>query len=91
MYRLTLTGQERRAINWIGNRYAHGDKLAHLLWIECEYPNDADWLGADDITFTISEYCAYEIKEIGYDCNHRWDYFAPALRDKMNDFIEMIE
>jgi hypothetical protein len=33
MYALTLTYSERKAIDWISNRYRHGTDLYELLWL----------------------------------------------------------
>ena len=91
MYQLTLTADERRAIDWIGNRYDHGTKLYRLLWRECTTtPNDVDWDADCDITFTLPEFVAWEIARIGYECDHGWDCFAERLSNKLTDFCYQV-
>ena len=48
MYSLTLTADERRAFDWVGDRYNSG-KVADLL-IDC-IPEDREWGDDGDITF----------------------------------------
>jgi len=93
MYKLTLTHAERSAIDWIGNRYAHGDDLYELL-IACvqtsNAPDDGDdiWGSVYDITFQIPEHVAWVIREIVERDNLAC--FAPELVDKMRDFCDTI-
>ena len=82
MYTLTLTSADRKAIDWIGNRYRHGDELYSLLWSECDQhaipdsngnPSD-DWDSPQPIRFDIPENVAWQIVEIigeGLDCFSR--------------------
>lgn len=89
MYYLTLTADERKAIDWIGNRYRHGDEFFRLLWANGKpFPNDADWDDPRSITFTIPENIAWQISEIGEEDN--WTCFAPALSAKLNEFCMQI-
>lgn len=91
MYQLTLTAAERKAIDWIGHRYRHGNDLYSLLWCECNSaPADADWNSNCDITFAIPEYAAWELNNIADDCEHRWDCFGPELVEKLEDFCMAI-
>jgi len=91
MYSLTLTLSERKAIDWIGNRYAHGDKLYRALWVgNPTAPDDASWDDEREITFSVEEYKAWEIREIGQECKFRWDCFGPELVRKLNEFCEKI-
>ena len=69
MYSLLLTKDERSAIDWIGNRYDHGDDLKGLL-TECEMTaddvesEDIEWSGDYEIEFTVPEHVAWAINEI---------------------------
>ncbi len=88
MYTLTLTHDERRAIDWIGDRYRHGVELCDLL-AECPATGDGDdmWNGNDDITYTVPEHVAWQIGDIvreGLDC------FSPALVAKLTAFADAI-
>ena len=74
MYNLLLTKDERSAIDWIGNRYDHGDDLRGLL-TECEMiadeveSEDIEWSGDYEIEFLIPEHVAWAINEIIDDSN----------------------
>lgn len=91
MYHLTLTSNERKALDWVGGRYAHGHDLYKLLWVESTAtPDDADWDADCDIAFAIPEHIAWRINEIGEECEHRWDCFSPDLAVKLNSLCESI-
>jgi hypothetical protein len=91
MYHLKLTATERKAIDWIGDRYAHGHDLYKVLWVQAKpTPEDADWDSPCDITFVISESVAWQIHEIAEECEYRWDCFAPSLATKLTRFCEQI-
>jgi hypothetical protein len=89
MYSLTLTGSERRTIDWIGNRYAHGDQLYDVLR-RCKYDPALAWTDDCDITFDIPEHKAWQISDIADASWHRWDCSGPALASKLEDFISKI-
>ncbi len=82
MYTLTLTADERRAFDWVGDRYNSG-KVARLL-TDC-IPEDREWSDDADITFTIPEHVAWEINELAEEEDHTWACFAPSLAGKLND------
>lgn len=91
MYKLTLTPSERRAIDWIGDRYAHGYDLYHLLWgTDCEItPEEVDWDSPVDILFDIPENVAWLIVDIiegpdGLAC------FSGDFQAKLYDFSAKI-
>ena len=91
MYHLTLTHDERKAIDFAGYRYGHGDDLYKVLWTDCKAnPEDADWDADCDITFDIPEHAAWKIHEIGEECELRWDLFADELATKLTDFVMRI-
>ena len=100
-YQLILTASERQAIDWVGHRYGHGDALYKLLWLESEatpinddYEPSLDlwdgWCDTCPIMFTIPEYAAWQIREIGEECEYRWDCFAYELTNKLNHFCDSI-
>lgn len=90
MYRLTLTRDERRAINWVGNRYTNGDELYTTLQ-DCETkPEDVDWDYDRDITFYIPEHTAWQISNAADQEDSRWPCFAIALADKMDDLCSQL-
>jgi hypothetical protein len=88
MYTLTLTSADRKAIDWIGHRYRHGDELYSLLWSECEQsPDDQDWDSDQPIRFDIPENVAWQIVEIigeGLDC------FSDDLRSRLWEFAAQV-
>lgn len=84
MYTLKLSYAERKAIDWIGDRYTHGDDLFKLLTADGVVQTEpAEWLDLTDIEFQIPEYIAWDIANlIQYsllDCFS--DTFARKLRD----------
>jgi len=62
MYSLTLTAEEREAMDWIGHRYAHGNALSDIL-TECMAEWD-EWDHEGDLTFMIPEHKAWEINDL---------------------------
>lgn len=87
-YQLTLTRDERKAIDWIGNRYGHGDDLFHAL-VVCDNTG-GNWDDPIDITYTIPESVAWTIQDIGEECDYQWDCFAPELASKLDQFCQKI-
>jgi hypothetical protein len=73
MYSFTLTADEWRAFDWVGDRYNSG-KVADLL-MDC-IPEDREWGDDGDITFQIPEHLAWEIRP---GRTGRWTCFAPEL------------
>ena len=91
MYTLTLTRSERRAMDWIGARYFHGDELFRLLWARSTCaPEDADWDDPRSITFSVPEHVAWEIRDGSMEDDAPWCCFAPKLREKMEAFVDSI-
>jgi hypothetical protein len=87
MYRLTLTKEERKAIDWIGNRYPHGNDLYLLLWAKSEpIPDDMDWDAEGEMEFLIPEHIAWEIDAMGLGSCYKWDCFSDELVIKLNAF-----
>ena len=82
MYTLTLTAVERRAFDWVGDRYNSG-KVASLL-PDC-IPEDREWGDDGDIMFVIPEHVAWAIRELAEEEENAWACFAPALAAKLND------
>jgi len=82
MYVLNLTADERRAFDWVGDRYNSG-KVARLL-ID-RLPEDREWSDDADITFHIPEHVAWEINEFAQAEDYSWACFAPALAAKLSN------
>ena len=95
MYTLTLTSGQRQAIDFVGDRYAHGDNLFDIL-MGCEWHDETDraevveWDSSEDITFWIPEHRAWEINEIREDCKGLWDCFDAELVGVMDSFCDKI-
>jgi hypothetical protein len=83
MYALTLTADERRAFDWVGDRYNSG-KVADLL-MDC-IPEDRAWNDDGDITFLMPDHVAWAINELAEEEGYSWACFAPALAAKINGF-----
>ena len=93
MYNLLLTSAERSAIDWIGDRYDHGDDLrGHLA--ECEMiadeveSEDIEWSGDYEIEFIVPEHVAWAINEI-ID-NGNLECFSIELVSKLLDFANSV-
>lgn len=86
MYRLTLSREERKAIEWVGNRYWNGDDFRRILW---NAKNDGgEWDSDENITFFLEEFEAWQIKDHyeqdGLPC------FSVELELKIVEFIDGI-
>jgi hypothetical protein len=91
MYRLTLTADERRAIDWVGHRYSNGTDLYRLLFVESKVePEDADWDAKGDLTFVVPEHVAWQIAENYRAEDECWPCFADPFAAKMNQFVAAI-
>lgn len=88
MYTISLTAEERRAFDWIGDRYTTGDAVSRLL-CECMGEDD-EWSQDGDITFRVPEHMAWQIAELAEAEDGLWPCFAAALRNKMQSFVEAI-
>ena len=91
MYKLTLTGDERKDIDWIGSRYPHGYDLFFAVWCCSEaVPDYLDWDSDEDIQFNVPENVAWKIRDIGEECRYMWDCFSDEFNQKMTDFCMKI-
>lgn len=90
MYTLTLTRDERKAIDWVGSRYDHGDKLYSVLSAAQWAPDDADWDSMGDITFTMPENVAWRVADIINADDGSLACFADELKAKLWDFAAKI-
>lgn len=99
MYTLTLTHDERKAIDWIGHRYAHGDYLRRMLddssVVRYNVPfniteEDIFWDIEHEITFNIPEHIAWEIRDIVYSNGCSLECFSDELKAKLIHFSEQI-
>ena len=83
-YTLTLTRDERRAIDWIDGRYRHGAELWALL-CDCRWePDELDWEDDGPIAFQVPEHLAWELSDI-IDADDL-ACFGPELCDKLRAF-----
>lgn len=92
MYRLMLTSQERKAFDWVGNRYSSsGDDVSTILLHDCKQEGEEkEWEGDEDITFLVPEHCAWDIRELADEEDNLFPCFADDLRAKMLQFIASI-
>lgn len=88
MYELTLNASERNAIDWIGNRYSHGDELKDIL-TDCKMTSDEcnaddiEWCGDYDITFHIPEHAMWTINDEIINGPDNLACFGNGLIDKL--------
>ena len=87
MYTLTLTKDERKAIDWIGDRYPIGHDFYKLL-IQA-IPEDMEWGCDDDITFQIPENLAWLMAEI-IECEDSIACLSGSLVSKLWEFSSKI-
>jgi hypothetical protein len=74
VYTLTLTADERRAFDWVCDRYNSG-KVARLL-LDC-MPEDREWGDDNHITFTTPKPVAWEINDLAQEEDYSWACLAP--------------
>lgn len=86
---LTLTYDERKAIDWVGYRYSTGDDFSKLLW-RCENDAIEEWLEKRDITFQIPENIAWQIKELFEEEDLLFPCFSEPFKEKLMKFYESI-
>lgn len=87
MYTLTLTKEERKAIDWIGNRYNHGDDFYNLL-MKCVF--EGYWDFNEDITFLIPEHIAWMINKSFEDEEYTFSCFSKDFASKLINFCMTI-
>jgi len=90
-YKLMLTSQERRAVDFIGYRYSNGDDLYDALWGCCRAePEGEEWGSGADIEFTVPEHIAWRIAENAQledgDSEYTFPCFSGDLTAKMQEF-----
>jgi|GEM_PF-3387367 len=83
MYTLTLTPDERRAFDWVGDRYTAG-AVADLLR-DCIPEESPEWEEDGDITFNLLEHIAWQVRDLAEEEGNAWPCFAPDLAEKLND------
>lgn len=98
MYKLTLTREDRKAIDWVGYRYSNGDELYDLL-IRCEFVESyidlrEEWISNRNITFIVPEHIAWQIADNARnedgDFPYNFPCFSDELTSKMMLFCESI-
>ena len=87
MYTLDLTREDRRAFDWIGDRYNAG-QVAFIL-ID-HLPDDCEWTDEGTISFDVPEASAWEIQRLAEEEGFHWPCFDRGLREKLNEFIDQI-
>lgn len=92
MYQIKLNQEDRKAIDWIGNRYGHGTSLKNILEsLEVERNPDVDWESHLDIIYQIPEYKAWELKEVvegdNLDCINLGSNLAQELTRFINSIV----
>ena len=87
MYTIDLTRGDRRAFDWIGDRYNAGQVASILI---DHLPDDCEWSDAGVITFDLPEASAWEIQRLAEEEGFLWPCFGQTLRSKLNDFLDEI-
>lgn len=83
-------------MDWVGNRYGHGDELYRLL-LNCDVisskPGDWTselWTSNYDLTFFIPENVAWSIQRIAEEGGYHWDCLSPDFASKLTSFCQSI-
>jgi hypothetical protein len=92
MYRITLTAEDRRAIDWVGGRDWTGYDLYARLWVRSEQDEagEMEWDGHGEMTCVVREYIAWEIHDKWENNGCTIPHFAPSLASKLQRFIDSI-
>ena len=91
MYQLTLSLDERKAMDWIGDRYFHGYELFRILWCDCEAEDEnIDWSDEQDITFIVPEHLAWEINEELEKEDKQLACISEEFKEKLLTFCDSI-
>lgn len=91
-YTLNLTFEQRKGIDFIGNRYNNGDDLKKILR-KCdvvEKDDDWEWNDKVDYTFIVREHLAWEIKDLLESDDVFCPCFSPKFKSKLQNFIDEI-
>lgn len=89
MYTLTLTHAERRAIDFVGNRYATGYDFKRTLISEHVTESDI-WDADDEVTYTIPEHVAWNICNLFEQEDYLFPCFALELSSKLIEFTNEV-
>ena len=84
-YTLTLTYNERRAIDLIGHRSSNGDDLYHLLWLHSgRMPECQEWGDRCAINFALTQENLRRLTEIRCENSGLWPGFAQDMAGKLD-------
>lgn len=86
-YKLTLTQDERNAIDWVGHRYATGTDLYKTLM---QGTASHDWDYEGDVDFAMPEHVAWQIRDLCESEDFLFPCFAPAFAGKLQTFCDSI-
>lgn len=91
MYKLTLTKDEREAIDWVGHRYLTGTAFSDLLLHQDTLTvEDREWDHRGDVTFLIPEHVAHEINELFEQEDFLFPCFAQPFASKLLEWSNSI-
>jgi len=88
-YSLTLTCEERKAIEWVGFRDWNGDEFRSILegGMGPDYDGD-EWYSDDEFKFKLSEADAWTIRECAEE--YGIPHFADSLASKVRALVDSI-
>lgn len=98
MYVLTLSLGERKAFDWVGDRYPTGSDWRELLvsaWNagnpDSELSGDELWTEPGEMTFRVPESVAWELAEAaGEAADRSFPCFSRELAEKCHNFCDSI-
>lgn len=89
MYTLTLTAGERKAIDFVGGRYDHGDEMFRMLnRVKCRQYESHNWDDDVDFTFEFEEFEAWDFRDTFDESD--FELFADSFRSKLYVFMDSI-
>lgn len=87
MYQLSLTHEERKAIDWVGHRNWNGHQL-NLYLSHCDYVGE--WDCDVEITFSIPEHIMWKIGRSWSLENCEIPYFSEELSSKFLHLFDSV-
>jgi len=93
---LVLTAGERKAIDWVGDRYDHGDGLYDVLcgcdtWLLTSGEECDVWDSPNDILFNLTENQVLDIVVFQRVDHGQWTCFSASFAAKLNELCRLVK
>ena len=87
-YTLTLTVGDRKAFEFVGDRYGNGIDMINILINGLS--NGEEWDDPRTLTFYLMEHEAWQIQSLAEEDDYLFPLFSGNLKEKMWNFIDQI-